>query len=362
MRILGIMSGTSSDGLDCCDVEIDIDSNYNFKFHIHSFSTIPFSQSEKLFLLSCREQDYRSSNLAGQITELFIEKIEKFTNNLNFDIVACHGHTVKHIDRVLSIQLIDQELLYKKFKVPIIYNFRSNDISHSGTGAPLMPFLDWLLFSDFDSEILTLNIGGISNITYIPKNKSRDKVIGFDTGPGMSLIDKAVTKIFNEPYDIDGKYSKKGEIDSDLLMDLMNNPYINKKPPKSTDTKDFGVELLNEIISKNKDLNSYNLIRTLIQFTVDSIHYNIINFINLTDMNCELVYSGGGTEHPTILDGLIRKKININPISKYGVDSSIKEALLIALLGACRILNLNSNMTSVTGASSYCILGDIYNG
>ena len=178
----------------------------------------------------------------------------------------------------------------------------------------------------------------------------------------MSLIDKAVTKIFNEPYDVDGKYSKKGDIDSDLLMDLMNNPYINKKPPKSTDTKDFGVELLNEIISKNKDLNSYNLIRTLIQFTVDSIHYNIINFINLTDMNCELVYSGGGTEHPTILDGLIRKKININPISKYGVDSSIKEALLIALLGACRILNLNSNMTSVTGASSYCILGDIYNG
>ena len=119
MRILGIMSGTSSDGLDCCDVELDIDLNYNFEFHIHKFATIPFSASEKSFLLSAREQDYKSSSLANKITSLFIVKIEDFIQSSNFDIVACHGHTVKHIDRVLSIQLLDQKLLYRKFKALI---------------------------------------------------------------------------------------------------------------------------------------------------------------------------------------------------------------------------------------------------
>ena len=362
MRILGIMSGTSADGLDCCDVELDIDSNYNFKFKILKFGTIPYSDSEKKFLLSAREEDHESLSLLTKITELFILKIQKFSKNSNFDIVACHGHTVKHIDKVLSIQLLDQKLLYRKFKVPIIYNFRANDILLSGTGAPLMPFLDWLLFSDIDREVLTLNIGGISNITYIPKDGDRDKVIGFDTGPGMSLVDKAVKKIFDEPYDIDGKYSQRGEVDVELLSKLIKNDYIVKLPPKSTDIEEFGDKFLDEIIFNNKSLDSYSLIRTLIQFTVDSIHYNIIKFANLGHMDCELVYSGGGAENPILLEGLAEKNFNIIPISKYGIDSSIKEALLIALLGACRKLNLNSNMPSVTGANSYCILGDIYNG
>ena len=128
MRILGIMSGTSSDGLDCCDVDIDIDSNYNFKFHIHKFSTIPFSNSEKSFLLSLRDKDCDSSNLSDEVTDIFIRKIEKFNECSNFDIIACHGQTVKHIDRVVSIQLLNEKLLYKKFTVPITYNFRANDI------------------------------------------------------------------------------------------------------------------------------------------------------------------------------------------------------------------------------------------
>ena len=362
MRILGLMSGTSSDGLDYCDVEIDIDLDYNFKFDIYDFNTIPFSDSEKNFLLSMRECESDYPNFSKEITNLFISKIEEFIDDFNFDLIACHGYTVKHIDKVLSVQLIDAKLLYKKFKVPVTYNFRQNDIVLGGSGAPLMPFLDWVLFSDLDKDILTLNIGGISNITYIPNSKKRDEVIGFDTGPGMSLVDKATMRIFNEQYDIDAKYSKKGSVNSKLLEQLMKNNYIITIPPKSTDTYNFGNKLLDEIISQNKDLDSFDLIRTLIQFTVDSIHYNIINFINLTDSNYNLVYSGGGTDHPIILDIFKMKKINLKSISEYGIDSSVKEALLIALLGACKVLNLNSNMPSVTGAKSCCVLGDIYSG
>jgi len=362
MRVLGIMSGTSSDGLDCCDVEINITSEYKFNFFIHDFATIPFSRSEKSFLLSVRDQENEFSNLSTNITELFISKIEKFANNPKFDIIACHGHTVKHIDKILSIQLIDEKLLYHKFNTPIIYNFRSNDIKYGGGGAPLMPFLDWVLFPDSSKEILTLNIGGISNITYIPKGSNRQKVLGFDTGPGMSLVDKTTMKVFNESYDIDGKYSSQGKVDYELLERLMENKYVNKFPPKSTDIQDFGGKFLDEIFNQNQNINSYDLIRTLIQFTIDSIHYNIINFVNLSSTNYELVYSGGGTDHPIVLETFKKRKINIKSISEYGIESSIKEALLIALLGVCKILNLNSNMPSVTGAKTYCVLGDIYDG
>ena len=360
MHILGIMSGTSCDGLDCCDVNIKIDSHYNLKFDINNFSTLPFSDSEKSFLLSVRDKVNQDLRIETQITDLFIKKIEKFTSSFNFDIIACHGHTVKHIDRVISVQLLDFKLLYKKFKIPITYNFRANDILHSGTGAPLMPFLDWLLFSNIDKEIITLNIGGISNITYLSKNKKREEVIGFDTGPGMSLVDKAVNKLFGNSYDIDGIFSKKGKINYNLLNHLMKHDFIIKIPPKSTDIEEFGSILLEQIISKSKSIDSYDIIRTLIQFTVDSINYNIIKFINLKDINYELVYSGGGTDNPVVLESLMKNNLNINSISKYGIDVSIKEALLIAVLGACRKLNLYANMPSVTGASSHCILGDIY--
>ena len=361
MHILGIMSGTSSDGLDCCDVNIEINSDYNFKFKINKFSSIPFTNSEKSFLLSLREMDYQDSNLETQMTNLFIKKIQDFTPTFNFDAIACHGHTIKHIDQVLSVQLLDYKLMYDKFRIPVIYNFRANDILHLGTGAPLMPFLDWLLFPDINKDILTLNIGGISNITYIPKNKKREEVIGFDTGPGMSLVDKASKKLFNHPYDQDGMFSKKGKINYKLLDYLMSHTFISQKPPKSTDIKEFAFESLEQIINKTTATNSYDLIRTFIQFTVDSIDYNITEFINLEDDH-ELVYSGGGTDNPTVLEALLKKKWNINSISKYGIDSSIKEALLIAVLGVCRKLKLNANMPSVTGSNSYCLLGDIYNG
>ena len=200
MRVLGIMSGTSCDGLDLCDADIYIDLFYKLKFNINSFDTIPFTDSEKSQLLSSRDIGKNElSKIETQITEIFIDKINSFMGTTNFDIISCHGHTVKHIDRVLSIQLLDYKLLYEIFKKPIVYDFRSRDILHSGTGAPLMPLLDWLLFSDQDRDVITLNIGGISNISYIPRNNNRNQVVGFDTGPGMSLIETLLNmKILDE--------------------------------------------------------------------------------------------------------------------------------------------------------------------
>ena len=361
MRILGLMSGTSCDGLDCIDVNLNLDKFYNFEFKINNFSTIKYTQEERFFLSSLKNIDYDSTNEdEGRLSRIFINHINSFMNKYNnrYDIIACHGHTVKHIDKVISIQLISPEMLYDIYKIPIVYNFRESDIYHGGNGAPLMPFLDYLLFGRSKANVVTLNIGGISNITYIPSSGDRSKIIGFDTGPGMSLIDKASEIFFGESIDRDSVYSRKGEVNKILLNELMKIDYIFQVPPKSTDSNEFGYKLIDTITNKFSSMSSFDMIRTLVQFTIDSIQFNIDKFIKGDDF--KLIYSGGGTEHPIILTWLNNMSCTTESISNYGIDSSIKESLLMASLGYSRVEKIPNNMPSVTGAKEYILLGDIY--
>ena len=364
MNILGIMSGTSCDGLDLCNVKIDLSEEYSLNYEVLNFSTISFSETEKNFIFSLRShENFKNKEYEIELTNIFIDKIKKFcSHSSQIDYIACHGQTVLHIDKKKSIQLFDAKHCFEKLEVPIIYNFRSNDIKYGGTGAPLMPFLDWLLFSNESRDIVTLNIGGIANISHIPKSGKREEVLGFDTGPGMCLVDLASKLLFDSDSDYNGCFSKKGKIIDDLLTKIVELELIQSTPPKSMDIVDFGKNLLTEILDEFPTINKYDLIRTLVQATVESIHYNIIKFLKLTDKSFELICSGGGIEHPFIKSNFLDKGYNIKMINEYGIDSSIKEALLIAVLGACRINNLVSNMPSVTGASSNCLLGDIYAG
>ena len=363
MNILGVMSGNSCDGLDLCDVDIEIDSSYNLSYKIKNYSTIPFLEDEKKFIHSIRENEkYKIKENETKLTTIFINKIRMFSSLEHLDYISCHGQTVSHIDKVSSLQLFDAKLCYDSLGIPVIYNFRDNDIMNGGNGAPLMPFLDWLLFSDSSKDIVTLNVGGISNISHIPKSKLKDEVRGFDTGPGMCLVDMACRKLFNSSYDHDSKFSNQGLVDKKLLNELLDLPLVKKNPPKSMDINDFGEDIISQISISNSKLNNYDILRTLVEFTVESIHYNIYNFIKLDRRKFDLVISGGGTDHPLVRQGFIRRGYEVKSVSKFGIDSSAKEAFLMALLGASRAINLKSNIPTVTGACKYVTLGEIYAG
>ena len=356
------MSGTSCDGLDCCDVDIDIDIDYNFKYKINQFSTIPYTSSEQDFIHSLRIADnYKLENNNSKLTKIYIDKINQFIRTNDFDYIACHGQTVQHVDKVISVQLLDSKLLFDTYRIPIIYNFREKDIKNGGNGAPLMPFLDWLLFKKINKDIITLNIGGISNITYLSKNGNRDQVIGFDVGPGMSLIDKASNFFYNKSYDCDAELSKQGNVDNDILQYLLDISYLKISPPKSTDINYFGVDLLQNIINDNPETKGCDIIRTLVQYTVECIRYSIKKHLKLDNRNFIIIGSGGGIEHPIIVEQLLKYGYNFKIISEYSINPSNKEALLIAVMGACKVLNLPTNMPSVTGSNKYITLGDIYN-
>ena len=366
--MLGMMSGSSLDGLDLGCWKIKISKDFKLYYECLHSETIEYSHSEIDFLKSVRNISRYSKYFDDQVGRLICDKLKKSKLSKEIDlfqkidIVSYHGHTAKHIEKIESIQLGSPKLLFEVFNVPIIYNFRQKDIILDGNGAPLMPFLDWLLFNGLD--VITLNLGGIANITSLKKNSSVSDVRGFDTGPGMSLINEAVSYFYKKKYDIDGLYSFKGEVNKKLLNDLMKMDYVIKKPPKSIHTSYFGSLLFKKIVDENKKINSNDLIRTLVQFTVNSILFNIDTFI-IKEINqeniIEVVCSGGGVNHPIIMSELNKnKRYKCYSIEKKGIDPNYKETLLMSVLGYCKVKQINSNIPAVTGAKKAVVLGDLY--
>jgi anhydro-N-acetylmuramic acid kinase len=328
--VAGFMSGTSMDGLDCCIAKISISSSRNMDYKIIA---------QKSF---CFQDDLKSiiKRNIGQTDRIHVEKISKylglkfltlskdFLSQYSFDYISLHGQTIHHIDKIKTIQAGDPSYMASFFKVPVIYNFRERDIDLGGNGAPLMPFLDWLIFKDSKKNILTLNLGGISNISFIPKNCNRNQVLGFDTGPGMCLIDQVVYKYWSDNYDKDGKYSIKGSIDS-LMLDYLikNTPFIDEPIPKSTGREQFGLNFINQIIKQFKNVKKIDMLRTLIKFTSVSIKLNIEKFILKKSEVDEIVVSGGGAFHPILMDD-IKKDLDIPIVNiiDYGIESKFKES------------------------------------
>ena len=225
-----------------------------------------------------------------------------------------------------------------------------------------MPFLDWLIFKNKNINILTLNLGGISNISFIPKSSDRNNIIGFDVGPGMSLIDECVNYFWSERYDYNGKYSLIGNINEEMLEYLISTtPFILNPPPKSTGREDFGKRYFSDIIKRYYNIKPLDITRTLVKFSSLVIKMNLEAFI----LNCykidQVIISGGGANHPVLIQD-IKKDLDIPIINMidYGVDPKFKESLLISVLGYSKIKNIKSNISNVTGSKKNVVLGEIY--
>ena len=360
--VLGLMSGTSMDGLDCGLFEIILTSNYKLDWTCIDFQTFPYSSA----ILDSIRTSLQGNTEVMQATDRklgmeFAILAEKFIKGRQIDLIATHGQTIAHDDGISTQQIGDPKYLQKKMQVPVVYNFRQADIDAGGNGAPLMPFLDWLLFQDNCHECITLNLGGVANISFIPKFGKRNEVIGFDTGPGMALIDECCEKFYNEPIDMDGVHAKLGKGNEDILSELMENKFIQKMPPKSTGRHEFGKELLNSIIQNYSQTSPDDMIRTFCIFTAKSIAENLNKFLNFNIKDIHLIISGGGVHHPVLMEDIRNYTGILNFITsdEYGIPSEMKESLLMAVLGTARIQKLPANMPSVTGAEKMVALGDV---
>lgn len=367
MLAIGLMSGTSLDGVDVSLVEITKINNRYIYNEIASIF-VPYEDDIKARILEC--SDLSKSNVQkicslnfelGYIYKDAILELNKLYK-YNFDeveFIAMHGQTIWHnpenMDGYYSstLQIGEPSVLAYYFNKLVISNFRVMDMAAGGNGAPLVPFVNYVLHKSDTKNIAFQNIGGIGNVTYIPKNAKASDIVAFDTGPGNMLIDQAMKKLYGKSYDNMGEIALSGQVNEDILKELMNDEYLDLPYPKSTGREKYNDLFVSNIIDKMKGEPKENIISTITAYTVDSIIYGYQKFCPGVD---EIVVSGGGAYNKFILNRLSEKT---NVLVKVYEQSDSYEAYCFVILGHHTYLHESSNLTCVTNAKDNVVLGNM---
>jgi len=373
--IIGLMSGTSMDGVDAALVNLS-GSGIETNVSLVDFICIPYARSisEKLRLIYTDCTVKLLSDLNFEIGRAFadaaVEILRK--NSLSkggVDLIGTHGQTVYHNppsggETISStLQIGEPDVIADITGITTVGDFRTRDVASGGEGAPLIPLIDYILFHDRDGVRVAQNIGGIANLTVITKNL--DDVFAFDTGPGNSLIDSVMGLHTDWERNLDesGKIASSGNVDNSLLSQLLNNEYFTKQPPKSTGKELFGEELAENIYKKYKQrgISFEDLVSTLTQFTVDSIFNSCTDYVfNKFDVK-EIILSGGGARNDEIVRRLKDKMPEkmITTSDDYGVPAEAKEAIGFAILANETISGHPGNLPHVTGVKKASPIGKI---
>lgn len=376
--VIGLLSGTSVDGVDTVLLKIS-GSGLNTKLKIIDFLTYPIPTQVRKAILSNSDKRtakiHEISQLNVIIAQIFADAVSKILkrNKLNssqIDLIGSHGQTIHHLPEMKNYwgykvkstyQIGDPSVIANLTGITTIGDFRIADCAVSGDGAPLVPILDYILFSHKSKNRALLNIGGISNITILPKGGKKKDVFAFDTGPGNMLIDGMMYHLFKKPYDKNGLTAKKGTVNAELFNYLLNDEVYRAEPPKSTGREHYGRDFQLKLLKIAKKINKSDVIRTVTEFTAYSIWYNYHNFIEGKTRINELIVSGGGAENPLVMKILKSyfKGINVRKMNDFGITAENKEAVLFALLANECISGNPANMPEVTGSNNEVILGKI---
>jgi anhydro-N-acetylmuramic acid kinase len=360
MVVAGIMSGTSLDGIDVALVDVRGRS-----FAVKGFWTVPYPAKVRQAILSAASAA-EIARLHFLLGELYAKAVEK--GKVRPDLVACHGQTIHHEGdpvpylghRVSStLQIGEAAVIAERLGVPVVSDFRPRDIAAGGRGAPLVPFVDYLLFRHRRRGRVALNIGGIANITAIPPACTPEQVIAFDTGPGNMVIDALASEHTRGKlqYDKGGRLAARGRIDEALLGELLSEPYYRRRPPKTAGREQYGREFVEKLLATKLPLP--DLIATATALTAASVALAIDRFVPMPVD--ELIVSGGGARNPEIMKHLaaLLPGVAVATSSDFGIDADAKEAIAFALLGYETWRGRPSNLPSATGARHPVILGKI---
>lgn len=377
-KVLGVLSGTSVDAVDIVLLKIKGGgSNLKLKVLNYKEYKIPSNIKDYVLKVSNKKTGYvddvcRLNFLLGKFYSICINKfLKEFKlSSEKIDLIGSHGQTIHHLPDAekfgnitykSTLQIGDPSVIANNTKIITVGDFRSADVAVDGGGAPLVPYLDFVLFKSDKCDRILLNIGGISNVTFLKKGCKFDDVIAFDTGPGNMIIDYLSKKYYKQDFDKNCKIALKGRVDEKLLKDILSaDKYIYKNPPKSTGREYYNSVFAEKIIRKYRDVPSENILRTFTEYTAFSISENIKRFFN-NKSNYEILVSGGGAKNKVILNTLKNylPDSKIEVLNEQGINNSNKEAVLFAVL-AHETLNLNkTNLKSVTGASKNVVLGKI---
>jgi len=357
MKIAGVMSGTSLDGIDVAIVEVR-EAAGNPKLRTVGFQTTPYTPALRSAILAAGSAG-EISRLNFQLAELYAKAVLQAIARFGpIELIGCHGQTVFHAGSRHTLQLGEPAVLAERTGVPVVSGFRARDIAAGGQGAPLVPFVDYLLFRHPTRMRIALNIGGIANITVIPPGAGPEQVAAFDTGPGNMAIDALAKELSRGKLtcDVDGRLAASGRVDRGLLKDLLRDAYYRRRPPKSAGREQYGADFIRRLKASGR--SPRDLIATATVLTAATIAQAVRSH---QTTGAELIASGGGVHNPVIMAHLaaLLPDIAISTSSDHGIDADAKEAIAFAVLAWQTWRRRPGNLPSATGARRAVVLGSI---
>jgi len=357
MRVAGLMSGTSLDGIDVAVVDIR-----GRQFQVVAFRSFPYSDEMRRELLgvsNCETHTAQISRLNFLLPELYAKALKRCGVPLEtIELIGSHGQTIFH-GRNSTLQIGDGSVLAELTGIPVVSDFRPRDMAAGGGGAPLVPFLDYRIYRHAKLGRVALNIGGIANITAIPPAAAPEDIVAFDTGPGNMVIDQLVGFYSKgeSKFDRAGVLAARGRLNEKLLDAMLKSPFYRRKPPKTAGREQYGREFIDDLLAT--DIPLPDLITTATALTPATIAQGIRRFVrHPVD---ELIVSGGGAHNRTMMSYLhaFLPDVRIRTSNEFGVDSDAKEAIAFAILAHETWHRRTSNVPSATGAGRAVVLGKI---
>jgi anhydro-N-acetylmuramic acid kinase len=363
---IGLMSGTSLDGVDVALVEFPILSGASKDtpalqvLHTH-FLPYPSHLRDKILALQhpTANELETTALLANELANLYATAVNALLAEHHIDpaqihAIGCHGQTIRHRPELgFTLQIGNAALLSELTHITVVSDFRSRDIAAGGQGAPLVPAFHQAVFAHSDINRAIINIGGIANISYLSKHGI---VIGFDSGPGNMLLDSWVKQHKNLDYDANGVWASTGQVITPLLTAMLNEPYFKMPAPKSTGRDLFNMHWLNQHL-KNNASQPQDVARTLVALTAHSIHDALLHTIP------DEIYLCGGGAHNALLKNDLQAlfaEVHINTTDSLGIGIDWLEAIAFAWLARQCLHQHTANLPAVTGAKGERILGAIY--
>lgn len=377
MRVIGLMSGTSADGIDAALVEWPEDASVR-PFRLEGFREDPFEPE-----LQDRIHALAAGRLAGadvlrELVALDVLLAERFSVTAAalareagvgleaIDAIASHGQTVAHHPELGgSLQIGDPSRIAERTGVTTVGDFRARDLAAGGEGAPLAPFFHHAVFGDADESRLVLNLGGIANVTWLPRGARSEDVVAFDVGPANALLDGVVrhTSGGRERFDGDGSRARRGQIDEGLLSELLDDEFLRRPPPKSTGRERYGLAEAEAIAGRwqRESRPVDDLLATLVAFTAASVARAARDFCGGEGAVQRLLVGGGGARNQAVMDALRTQLpgVPVEPFDAAGVPPDAAEAMAFSLLGRNTLLGLPNHLPRCTGANRAAVLGEI---
>ncbi|MGC2321138.1 MAG: anhydro-N-acetylmuramic acid kinase [Terriglobales bacterium] len=381
MIVAGVMSGTSADGINVALVEIS-GAAFDTRFTLLAHHEYPYPRAVRQAVLAAMNAGRASvadlarlNFLLGELYAAAVLATQKKAE-VKVELIGCHGQTLYHQGEpapylgkkiTATWQTGEGAIIAARVGTPVVSDFRPADMAAGGKGAPLVPFLDYLVYRDARVGRIVQNLGGIANLTAIPAGASPAQVIAFDTGPANMVIDAVMERLYRKPYDRDGRTASRGKPIEPIVKALLQQPFFRRKPPKTAGREEFGREFVSDFLRRCARAHKEDVVATATMMTARSIGEAVRMIMwrgrPARGLFSEYIISGGGAKNRTLVSML---RTELEPLGltlrfsdEFGVPSAAKEAVAFALLAYETWHRRPSNVPAATGAKRPAILGKI---